>query len=278
MADEEDSAEGDLSPLTILLIGSIVSAVLFSVIRRILESSKTLKPKFRKRTREEEEALLARQVPQVLAEPEQVANVEDEEFANEIGVEPAEEDEQGEGDDESVPALETTALPGEVPRAMTKKELYKVEKRKKKQEQQEAWRHAIDHQRRLRELREAEEREREEFEQEQDEERKRKAAPVKAKEVISAPSDDDLLNYLHGCTSKRIMYSEICVKYPKLPKATLDEQLERVVSKSRPEHLLLLSNGDVFKIELDDIHKLRGYVRSKGVVSAEDLLLMLTTY
>jgi flagellar biosynthesis/type III secretory pathway M-ring protein FliF/YscJ len=115
----EDLEDRDLSPITILLLGCLVAALVFKTFQRIVLSAQTAsaKQKFRKRTRQEEEDLLRARAPPVNQEPEE----DSQEDADYVAGEEEEED-------------EAPAHFG----AMSKQDLRKADKKRKREELREA--------------------------------------------------------------------------------------------------------------------------------------------
>lgn len=275
---DESDFEGDLSPITIFLIGCLVSSMLFAIVRRIIESSAS-NSKFKRRTRQEEEELLARQPQRLVVGPQVEVEEEEKELEDEEDNESSADEESGSefGNNEADEVVDGGGNMNQqmdnVARRMSKKELNKIEKKKKKQERQEAWRHMLDHERRLRELREAEEKEREEFEKKQEiEKRKKRENTIPESRNISGPGDEELFAFLANYPSKLIRQSDVTANFPYVEVKKLLEQCERVISRFRTCTILRLSDDQFLRIDSNDIAKLRAQIRSKGHIPLNDLV------
>jgi hypothetical protein len=159
---------------------------------------------------------------------------------------------------------------------MSKKEIRKVEKKKKKQEQQEAWHHMIEHQRRLRELREAEDREREEALREEEEERRRKhkgpdIQPEKPK--IFTLSDEALLSFLKAYPSKTIPFDHIQKEFSRIPSSQLEKQIVKICEKNQQPVLLFSPKHErVRRVDQTDLENLRKLIRVDGCMALVDVV------
>lgn len=321
----------DLSPLTVLLLGCVVSAIVFSVVSKVLRSTAEASRKQRKKrrlTREEEEAIIEQQVRHereiaVEEEKEDEDNARDGEeqkrpeeeqlldqtidllsvrelkeritanggdyhdcvekdqlkarlreliLANQDNHNNEEEDaEEQAGEDEFAGA---SSVAGDSQPSMSKKDLKKAEKKKKKQEQQEAWRNMLEHQRRLRELREAEDKEREEAEREEEEERRQKEKEaMKLKPTARMVTDDELVKFILEHAKKEVPLKDIPKNFSFLGDAQLQKQLERVCgNRTKLPLIIMTDHGSFLKVHEADLARLRSIVKQRGSLTLDELI------
>lgn len=242
----------DLSPITVLLLGCVVAALVFKAIERAYSSAiqRGLKAKFKRRTREEEEAalLLAR------AEAEQVAEGEEEE----------------EEEEEELGAADFGTATG----SLSRRDLAKIQKRRERQERREQFQALLQHEKDLRALREKEDAEREEFERQRDAERAKLAAKSAPKVTVAAPappSDQDVAGFFHA--KKETLLTEFDAKYPFLSPQVRAGMVDRLVL--RGGFVRAPKRGAVYRVDEEDLARVRQLVVSAGSALHSDLAELL---
>lgn len=183
---------------------------------------------------------------------------------------------------------ENETLMGSRPVGMSRKQLHKSQKQKEKEERQEAWRHKLEHDRRIRLVREEEDTELErkqllrdkEFESEQAKQAKqakqagvKKAAPLPQPAIVS---DDDVARFCATSPNKLITLKMLREKF--LTVIDWPGVMNRIATASRQNNfrgeMLLLSptNNQLLRVNQDDYKYLNDYVLENGSVSHVQLV------
>ncbi|KAH9260819.1 hypothetical protein BASA81_001286 [Batrachochytrium salamandrivorans] len=245
--------ERDLSPITILLLGCVVAALVFKAIERAYSSAiqHGLKAKFKRKTREEEEEALLRARAEV-------------ENAEEEGGEEGGEEEEGE--------LMATDF-GTATGSLSRRDLAKIQKKRERQERREQFQALLQHEKDLRVLREKEDLEREEFERQREAERAKLVAKSAPKVMVAPapPSDQEVAGFFQA--EKETLLTKFDSKYPFLAPQVRAGMIDRLII--RGGFVRVPKRGAVYRIDEEDLARVRQLVISTGSALHADLAELL---
>lgn len=265
----EEEQAGDVSPLSMLFLASLFSSVVFLFLRKLyknLPEETVGKPKFRRRTREEEERFVMAQLQARQAAEAEAPSDE----------EPDDGDQENQPNDELVGQEDLAESDG--PRRLGKRDLHKLDKKKKKQERQEYLRYQQDRQKILRELREQEMDEKERLDEEQHREVAAKYDQHRA--TLRVVTEEQVVRVLSSLT--HVTRAQLLGHFLQSDHEGVSKVLNRMFP-SKQRHSFTTNTGTTFlllgetihRVEKEDLAALKASIRDAGGVMSYDNLWQL---